>query len=183
MCGQLQIGGYLAISNARCGTHTFSRGKKTARQIQLGICFLPNSRASIDHAPGPIIASVPPRTAKMIDIQAFPPPVKATQSSTAAISAPAMGVQKPAKINNPKTAPAICGAACMVSGTTLTSASTRQRRAVHVIDRCTRRPKPGQPLANVVKSRCKQTSHRRVRYLQRNENVRKSDPTILLLGD
>jgi hypothetical protein len=144
--------------------------------------FLPNSKASTDHAPGPIIANVPPRTARIIDIHALPPLASAIQSSTAAISAPAMGVQRPAKMNTPNTAPAMCGA-MGVAGVLLSNIIAQEIRAIPVTNRCTSRPKPGQPLANVVKSRCKQTSFGRVRHLQRNENFRKSEPAILLLGD
>lgn len=78
------------------------------RLNQVGICFLPNNRASIDQAPGPIIASVPPKVARTIEIDVSPPPAKTNQSSSAAVNAPATGVQRPAKTNIPKTAPAIC---------------------------------------------------------------------------
>ncbi len=45
-----------------------------SRQIfQLAKCFLPNSRASIDHAPGPIIARVTPSIAKMKEIHGSSP--------------------------------------------------------------------------------------------------------------
>ena len=50
----------------------------------------------------------------MIDIPALPPLSKAIQSATAAINAPARGVQKPIKMMTPKTAPATCGAIWMV---------------------------------------------------------------------
>jgi hypothetical protein len=78
-------------------------------QVQISICFLPKRRASIDQAPGPIIANVPPKTASMTEIQISLPPVKTIQSSTAATSAPAIGVQSPTTTNNPRTAPIISG--------------------------------------------------------------------------
>ena len=150
---------------------------------QVVMCFLPNSRASIDHAPGPIIASVPPSTARMIDINVLPLPAKAIQSSTAAISAPATGVQNPANMNIPKTAPAACEAMSVVAEVPLNITMARQIRAVPVMNRCRNRPKPGHPLANVENSRCKQTSFGRLRYLHQDENSRKSETTLLLLGD
>jgi len=36
------------------------------------MCFLPKRRASMDHAPGPIMATVAPRVARMIGIQGSP---------------------------------------------------------------------------------------------------------------
>lgn len=46
-----------------------------------------------------------------------------------------------------------------------------------MINRCTSRPRPGKPLAKVVKSRCKEENNLfgRVRYYQRGENSRKSE--------
>lgn len=79
-----------------------------------GMRFLPYSRASIDHAPGPIIASVPPSRAKTIDIHALLPLANAIQSPTTARNPPAMGVQKPTMMNSPRIAAAMCGAICAV---------------------------------------------------------------------
>src|SRR5579864_2187390 len=76
---------------------------------QLPMSFLPKSRASKDQAPGPIIAKVPPKTARVRDIQIFVPPTITIQNSTPATSAPAKGVPKPAKMNSPKIAPVISG--------------------------------------------------------------------------
>jgi hypothetical protein len=44
--------------------------------VQLPICFLPKSRASIDQAPGPIMANVAPSAARMIATDSSPAPVK-----------------------------------------------------------------------------------------------------------
>lgn len=79
------------------------------QQVQLLICFLPKSRASIDQAPGPIIANVPPNAASISDIQISLSPARTIQSSMAATSAPTKGVHRPAKMNKPKTDPVISG--------------------------------------------------------------------------
>jgi len=88
--------------------------------IQDAICFLPKSRASIDHAPGPIIAKVPPKTANTND-DSLPAPVKALHSWMMTISPPARGVQKPTRINNPSTAPIIWGRIGADAGTWLSA--------------------------------------------------------------
>jgi len=56
----------LALSKSYDFTLRFlSEGLERGRRIfQLAKCFLPNSRASIDHAPGPIIARVTPSIAR-----------------------------------------------------------------------------------------------------------------------
>jgi hypothetical protein len=50
--------------------------------------LLPKSRASIDQAPGTIIANVPPRAARMSATDSSPVPVKAIHAGTTATSAP-----------------------------------------------------------------------------------------------
>ena len=50
----------------------------------------------MDHAPGPIIAKVPPMTARTVDSQALPPTPQAIHVSTTAIIMPAaMGIHNP----------------------------------------------------------------------------------------
>ena len=83
--------------------------REGGQSVQLQICFLPKSRASIDQAPGPIIANVPPRTARIIDTDSSPAPVKAIHTCTTATSAPTAGVHKPARIKNPRTLPVNSG--------------------------------------------------------------------------
>ena len=80
------------------------------------MCFLPKSRASIDHAPGPSIANVRPSIASMIGINGSPTQRHAIQTSTIPNSTPAAGVHKPARRNIPATAPITCGAADWSSG-------------------------------------------------------------------
>jgi hypothetical protein len=73
------------------------------------MCFLPKSRASIDQAPGPIIAKVPPRVANMMATNELSGREKATQTSTIATSVPTAGVHKPTRRAIPAPAPIICG--------------------------------------------------------------------------
>jgi hypothetical protein len=65
------------------------------------MCFLPKSLASADQAPGPIIAKVAPRIAKIMGIKGSPAPKKAIQISTIATSVPTTGVHRPTRRNNP----------------------------------------------------------------------------------
>jgi len=74
------------------------------------MCFLPKSRASSDHAPGPIVARVRPNVANIIETSGLGPLAKAIHTSTKAIRLPATGVQRPTSSNIPAAA-AIIGAA------------------------------------------------------------------------
>jgi len=68
------------------------------------MCLLPNSRASRDHAPGPIMANVTPRAAGIKGIQEPVEREKRIQTSVRLISVPTTGVHKPNRINIPKPA-------------------------------------------------------------------------------
>ena len=73
------------------------------------MCFLPNTQASIDHVPGPIIAKVAPRTARKRGRVAWGGHMKATLASSTAITAPAIGVHKPAISRTPAAAAILSG--------------------------------------------------------------------------
>lgn len=75
------------------------------------MCFLPYSHASIDQAPGPIIANVALSVARMIGIRRSPAREKRIQISSKQVSVPNNGVHKPIKIKIDKTAPINCGRA------------------------------------------------------------------------
>jgi hypothetical protein len=141
-------------------------------RFQVAICFLPNSRASIDQAPGPIIASVPPRTANTTD-NSLPAPASAIHPSMITISAPASGVHKPTKINNPSTAPVICGTMGPPTGTWLCGTTPWNSRRIPVASLWMKRPNPGHPLANVVNSRCTLSPPGAYGSLQRAGNGRR----------
>jgi len=58
----------------------------------------------MDHIPGPIIATVAPRTATMIAVSECAEHAKNTQTPTMAVVIPANGVQRPRSRNTPGTA-------------------------------------------------------------------------------
>lgn len=73
------------------------------------MCFLPNSRASIDQAPGPTIAKVAPRIASIRGTSGSPTRNKTIHSSTMVTSAPPTGVHKPTRRSIPAPAAMVCG--------------------------------------------------------------------------
>jgi len=79
------------------------------------MCFRPNSRESMDQAPGPIIARAAPRAAWSTAIHPSPVCVEncvnAIHSFTTAAKVPATGVHKPTRRNTPALPAMICGAA------------------------------------------------------------------------
>jgi len=64
-------------------------------------CFLPKSRASIDQAPGPMIAWVAPSIASRMGTRASPVCTQAIQPSATAITVPLTGVHNPMSRNIP----------------------------------------------------------------------------------
>jgi hypothetical protein len=81
------------------------RPERGAAVFQLTKRFLPNSLASIDHAPGPIIARVTPSVAKMMHIHGSRVWKKMRDISMIATSVPTTGVHKPTRRNIPAAAP------------------------------------------------------------------------------
>jgi hypothetical protein len=75
------------------------------------MCFLPNSRASTDHAPGPIMANVALSVATMIGILESPVRQRKSQISVTLVSVPTTGVHKPTKMNIDRPAPISSGRA------------------------------------------------------------------------
>ena len=80
----------------------------TAGFFQLTMRFLPNSRASIDTAPGPIIAKLAARVAKMMEIQGSPTRARTIVTSMIATIVPNTGVHRPTRRNIPVPAPTKC---------------------------------------------------------------------------
>ena len=75
------------------------------------MCFLPNSRASTDQAPGPIIANAALSVATMLGIHESPVRQRRSQISVTLVSVPTMGVHRPTKMNIDKPAPITSGRA------------------------------------------------------------------------
>jgi len=141
----------------------------------VSMCFLPKRRASTDHAPGPIMAAVPPRVASMIGIEGSPTQVKAIHSSTTATKVPTSGVHMPTRRSIPAHAPItrgirFCGIIEVARGVPVSWTIPRRTSIVPARIRWSRRPKPGQPLAKVEKSRCNKPSDQSLRQLQRDRN-------------
>ena len=75
------------------------------------MCLLPNNLASMDHAPGPIIAKLAPRAAKIMAAHASAALERAIHSSIVASNVPATGVQRPTRRNTPVPIAKRCGIA------------------------------------------------------------------------
>jgi hypothetical protein len=73
------------------------------------MCLLPNNRASMDHAPGPIIAKLAPRVANIMAGHASAELEKAIHISIVASNVPASGVQRPTRRNKPVLTAKRCG--------------------------------------------------------------------------
>jgi hypothetical protein len=115
--------------------------------------FRPNRRASMDHAPGPSIASAAPTPPIKMCIHGSCICMKAHDTSATAITAPATGVQKPinsraaAQTTTKRTASAGRGA-------TTSPAMPCCTDGITAIARKNKSPAPGQPSGNVENRRC-----------------------------
>ena len=85
------------------------------------MCFLPKRRASIDQAPGPIMANVAPSTTNVTEDTGSPALEHRIHPFAIATSVPATGVHSPIKRSIPATAPTACGTISAQAG-----ASNRQ---------------------------------------------------------
>jgi len=120
-------------------------------------CFLPKRRASIDHAPGPIIARLAPKAARS---NGASPPERvenAIHSSTTAIEVPLTGVHRPKNSNMPQPAAIQWGILDRSWDDSRGYRHREQQRKAAVAVLSKRRPLPGQLFGNVEKSRCKST--------------------------
>lgn len=153
---QPPIDAQMSVILLRCGTAIWGGGRycKRVKLYRCGIskCFRPKRRASIDHAPGPIIASVRPNAASIMEMPAPSTQENAIHDSTTAINAPQTGVHKPSSSNAPALAPMRCGTDEDVPPI---CQKLKPNRNAAVTTRCSRRPMPGQPFGNTEKRRCK----------------------------
>jgi len=122
------------------------------------MCFLPNSRASMDQAPGPTIARTAPRTPCTMGIHGSPECgkccEKAIDNLTMAASAPATGVHRPIKRRIPAPIPVICKTTVGKGGASRRPTVPKWMSAAPVSSRNSRSPVPGQPSAKPENSRC-----------------------------
>jgi hypothetical protein len=112
----------------------------------------------MDHAPGPIIAIVPPRLAKTSGIHGLPICVMAIPHSIAAIKPPAIGVQRPTRRSIPAAPPTMCGIIDGENDVPMTSMTATRTSKPAVTMRWSRRPNPGQLLGKVENSLRKSSS-------------------------
>jgi hypothetical protein len=129
------------------------------------MCFLPYRRASIDQAPGPIIADAAAKMACARATHGSPECEKnreiAIRTLAAAASTPASGVNTPTNRSIAAAMPMICGATVNGGGPSRMplipksiSAAAPSNRSAPVSNRSRRRPAPGHPSANVENSLC-----------------------------
>ena len=148
-------------------------GRTSVYRWGISKCFRPNNCASTDHAPGPIIASVAPDVANMMESPSPLAQEKAIHTSTTAINAPQTGVHKPRNRSIPAPAPITCGQTKENCVASLRRPNANQNRNVAVTTRCRRRPLPGQLFGKAEKRRCKNTpfSVFSLRYSQQAQNA------------
>jgi hypothetical protein len=133
---------------------SFESGGNRPYRRPTEIRFLPNSRASRDHAPGPSIAKPAAIVVTMMSSQISPMLVSASQSSAIAVTTPANGVHKPRSRSTPAAAARNRGASCSNRNPAGTLRASKIKYAQTAI-RSSRSPLPGQPLANVENRRCR----------------------------
>jgi hypothetical protein len=122
------------------------------------MCFLPNRRASIDQAPGPIIAKAAAKIACARVTHGSPECEEnseiAIHTLAAAPSPPASGVNTPTNRSIAAAMPIICRATVNGGGPSRMPLTPKSISAAPVSKRSRRRPAPGHPSANVENSRC-----------------------------
>jgi hypothetical protein len=121
------------------------------------MCFLPNSLASTDHAPGPIMANAAPSTATTIEARS-PALDQAIQAFRMATAAPATGVHRPSMRNAPAAAPTACGTINADAGVPHRPVIPWRSDTPPITTRWSRSPAPGHPSANVENRRCRPAS-------------------------
>ena len=149
-----QMANSLDHRNGECHLWGIARCDRIAYRSGGIMRFRPNTQASIDHVPGPIIANVAPRAARKRGRVALAGDRKARLASRMATTEPAIGVHNPATSRTPASAPILSGTTAAQIGFAVAQATPQWTRAPPVSSRWTRSPPPGQPSANVENSRC-----------------------------
>ena len=120
--------------------------------------FLPYRRASIDQAPGPIIANAAAKIACERATHGSPECEVnreiAIHTLAAAASIPATGVNMPATRSTAVAIPITCIATVNGGGSSRMLLIPKRTSAAPASKRSRRRPAPGHPSANVENSRC-----------------------------
>jgi len=117
--------------------------------------FQPNSRASMDHAPGPTSAKATPMVAMKMQAEGSPGRTIMLRTASAASNKPTIGVHNPASRSSPirianiaRTDSPMGGPVCSLTEPWMTSEAPATTRI-------SRRPAPGQPGAKVENNRRK----------------------------
>ena len=146
-----QIGGPRSIQLALKFNFESVAWPKPLYFLTTSMCFLPKKRASIDHAPGPIIARLAPKPDRMIAVHGSADPEKTTHSCVAATKRPIYGVPSPIT----RRTDAIDGSATSAkSGPASSRRNASRKRMVPTRNRWRSRPVPGHPPAKVENKRC-----------------------------
>lgn len=122
--------------------------------------FHPKSRASRDHAPGPIIAKAAARVAAKTQAHTSLGTANMFQSSTSATIVPAIGVHNPARRRIPAPIDNMDAIIGSEEGRLISRELAEKTKAPPMTKRISNSPTPGQPRANVENSRLKRCSYR-----------------------
>src|ERR1700722_10008129 len=125
------------------------------RCAYVSMCFLPKRRASMDHAPGPIIAAVPPQGCQHNHHRGITGTSKSDPQFDNGDQSPTTGIQRPMSRKIPAQAPTNSGNMDVETAAPVREIIPKRTRMTAARTRCNRRPTPGQPFAKVEKSRCK----------------------------
>jgi len=115
--------------------------------------FQPKRRASMDHKPGPNIASAAPAVPNKSQTHLSPGSTIIFQSSISATKLPTMGVHNPATRRMPAPIESTARIVTFKGGSIHSLEAARTTSAEPITKRMKSKPVPGQPPANVEYSR------------------------------
>jgi len=127
--------------------------------------FHPKRRASMDHKPGPNIASAAPAVPNKSQTHLSPGSIIIFQASISATEVPTMGVHNPAIKRMPAPMASTAGMVTFKGGSVHSLEAARTTSAEPITKRMKSKPAPGQPPANVEYSR-------RTLYIQSSDTVK-----------
>ncbi len=126
-------------------------GLKQLYFLTISTCLRPKKRASIDQAPGPIIAKLTPNPQTMIGVHGSAGPKKTSHRCLAATRRPTYGVPNPI---TRRTDAINCNTIVAKLGLALDCRNASRKRKVPMRNLWIRRPMPGHPAAKVENKRC-----------------------------
>ena len=141
----------VALNWGRGATQT--GGRAGGFRCGIWICFHPNSRASIDQAPGPSKASARATLPSSSACRASVVWAKPCKIASIAASTPATGVHSPTRRSSPKTPDRTPSSTAPTPPARVSARMAGISKFVPNTTRRSRSPAPGAPFANVEKSR------------------------------